>query len=294
MRTNSLLVATLFTGLLQSCFVSAQNWRTTAADGTVRIIDGGGTVIQVFGPNGTIVQTVPVVPPYLQSMGNVIFQQPDNTNLHASRVPGSLRWQLSTNSPPTSTLPGYLELDGKWYDLAGGFVQAFYAPSDHSVSASVSNCRLSGGSPLPAAVAPKLNLNGVAISLAGSPEPILIEHLENADTIRMKSRTGNIVCDGEVPSPIPLPDPMFKNGFEQARSMTQRKNTAYKVIEHAAGGTLILLNPDGSEHGRSEYPAHEFAERAALDSRVLGIAVSAQELTCVDASADGSAWMQIC
>ena len=103
MRTNSLLVATLFTGLLQSCFVSAQNWRTTAADGTVRIIDGGGTVIQVFGPNGNLVQTVPVVPPYLQSMGNIIFQQPDNTNLHASRVPGSLRWQLSTNSPATST-----------------------------------------------------------------------------------------------------------------------------------------------------------------------------------------------
>ena len=287
MRTNSLWVATLFTGLLQSSFASAQNWRTTAADGTVRIIDGGGTVIQVFGPNGTLVQTVPVVPPYLQSMGNIIFQQPDNTNLHASRVPGSLRWQLSTNSPPTSTLPGYLELDGKWYDLAGGFVQAFYAPSDHSVSASVSNCRLSGGAPLPAAVAPKLNLNGMAISLAASPEPILIEHLENADTIRMKSRTGNIVCDGEVPSPIPLPDPMFKNGFEQV---------TYQLIEldADAGWTLVLLNADGSEHGRSDYPAHEFAERAALDSRVLGIAVSAQALACVDASADGSAWLQIC
>jgi len=40
-------------------------------------------------------------------------------------------------------------------------------------------------------------------------------HLENADTIRMKSRTGNIVCEGEVPSPIPVPDPMFKSGFEQ-------------------------------------------------------------------------------
>ena len=287
MRTNSLLVATLFAGLLQSSFASAQNWRTAAADGTVRIIDGGGTVIQVFGPNGNLVQTVPVVPPYLQSMGNIIFQQPDNSNLHTSRVPGSLRWQLSTNSPPTSTLPGYLELDGKWYDLAGGFVQAFYAPSDHSVSASVSNCRLSGGSPLPAAVAPKLNLNGVAISLALPPDMILIEHLENADTIRMKSRTGNIVCDGEVPSPIPLPDPMFKTGFEQV---------TYQLIEldADAGWTLVLLNADGSEQGRSEYPAHEFAERAALDSCVLGIRVSAQELACVDASADGSAWLQLC
>ena len=214
MRAHSLLAAALIAGLLQTSFASAQNWRTTAADGTVRIIDGGGTVIQVFGPDGNLVLTHPVVPPYLQSMGNIIFQQPDNNTLHASRVPGSLRWQLSTNSPPTSTLPGYLELDGKWYELAGGFVQAFYAPNDHSVSASVSNCRLNGGAPLPTAVVPKLILNGVAISLALPPEMILIEHLENADTIRMKSRTGNIVCDGEVQSPIPLPDPMFKNGFE--------------------------------------------------------------------------------
>ena len=60
----------------------------------------------------------------------------------------------------------------------------------------------------------KLILNGVAISLAPSPEPILIEHLETADTIRMKSRTGDIGFDGEVPSPIPMPDPMFKNGFD--------------------------------------------------------------------------------
>ena len=214
MRINSFLAAALISGLFQPSFASAQKWRTTDANGTTRIIDGG-TVIQVYDPNGNLVQIHPVVPPYLQSLGNLIFQTPDNTNLHASRVPGTLRWQLSTNIPATSTFPGYLELDGKWYDLADGFVQAFYAPNDHSVSASASNCRVTGGAPLPAAVVPKLILNGVAISLAPSPEPILIEHLENADTIRMKSRTGNIVCDGEVPSPVLLPDPIFKNGFEQ-------------------------------------------------------------------------------
>jgi|GEM_PF-4080375 len=213
MRNQSFLAAAILASLFLAN-ASAQNWRAVDSKGVVRIIDGGGTVLQVFGPDGNLVQTHPVVPPYLQSMGNVIFQQPDNNNLHASRMPGTLRWQLSTISPPTSTLPGYFELDGKWYDLAGGFVQAFYAPGEASVNASASNCRLNGG-PLPAAVVPRLILNGVAISLAPSPEPILIEHLENADTIRMKSRTGNIVCDGEVPSPIPLPDPIFKNGFEQ-------------------------------------------------------------------------------
>ena len=88
----SLALASLF----HTDFASAQNWRTVDAMGTTRIIDGGGTVIQVFGPNGTIVQTVPVVPPYLQSMGNIIFQQPDNTNLHASRVPSSLRYNLDS------------------------------------------------------------------------------------------------------------------------------------------------------------------------------------------------------
>lgn len=213
MRAHSFLAAVLVAGLLQASLASAQNWRTTDAIGTTWIIDGSGIVLQVFDFNGNLVQTHPIVPPYLQSRGNIIFQQPDNTNLYASRVPGTLRWQLSTNSPDTSTLPGFLELDGKWYDLTGSFVQAFYAPSDHSVSASASNCRLSGGA-LPVAVVPKLILNGVAISLAPSPEPILIEHLENADAIRMKSRTGNIVCNGEVPSPITFPDPMFKNGFE--------------------------------------------------------------------------------
>ena len=212
-RIQSFLAAAILASLFQAN-ASAQNWRAVDSKGVVRIIDGGGTVLQVFGPDGNLVQTHPVVPPYLQSMGNVIFQQPDNNILHASRVPGTLRWQISAISPPTSTLPGYFEIDGKWYDLAGGFVQAFYAPGESSVNASASNCRVSGG-PLPAAVVPRLILNGVAISLAPSPEPILIEHLENADTIRMKSRTGNIVCDGEVPSPIPLPDIIFKNGFEQ-------------------------------------------------------------------------------
>jgi len=212
MLIPSLLLVAIIAGLFQTD-ASAQNWRTSDSQNVVRIIDGGGTVLQVFGQDGNLVQTHPVVPPFLQSMGNVIFQQPDNNNLHASRVPGTLRWQISAISPPTSTLPGYLELDGKWYDLAGGFVQAFYAPGEASVNASASNCRVSGGT-LPAAVVPRLILSGVAISLAPSPEPILIEHLENADTIRMKSRSGNIVCDGEVPSPIQLPDPMFKNGFE--------------------------------------------------------------------------------
>jgi len=212
MHILSLLLVAIIAGLFQTD-ASAQNWRTSDSQNVVRIIDGGGTVLQVFGQDGNLVQTHPVVPPFLQSMGNVIFQQPDNNNLHASRVPGTLRWQISAISPPTSTLPGYLELDGKWYDLAGGFVQAFYAPGEASVNASASNCRVSGGT-LPAAVVPRLILSGVAISLAPSPEPILIEHLENADTIRMKSRSGNIVCDGEVPSPIQLPDPMFKNGFE--------------------------------------------------------------------------------
>ena len=76
MRTHLLLAASLIVGLFQTNFASAQNWRTVDAIGTTRIINGGGIVIQVFDPNGNLVQTHPVVPPYLQSMGNIIFQQP--------------------------------------------------------------------------------------------------------------------------------------------------------------------------------------------------------------------------
>ena len=64
---------------------------------------------------------------------------------------------------------------------------------------------------MPSAVAPQLNLSGVPISLAPT-ESILVEQLPNAEVIRMKSRVGNIVCNGQVTSPqAPLE---FKDGFE--------------------------------------------------------------------------------
>jgi len=213
MRTHSLLALTLIAGLFQADFASAQNWRTTDSKEVVRIIDGGGTVLQVFGPNGNLIQTLPVVPPFLQSRGTVILQTPDNSNFYLSRVGATVQWQLSTVSPPESILPGFLELDGKWYALGTGFVQAFYAPNDHLVDASASNCTAAGAA-LPAGTNPRVTLSGMTINLAPA-EPILIEHLDNADVIRMKSRTANIICNGQVTSPIPQPDPMFKNGFEQ-------------------------------------------------------------------------------
>ena len=159
---------------------------------------------------GNPVTSYPIIAPYLQSQGSLIFQKPDNTNLYASGVPGTVNWQLGTTSPPASTVPGYFQLDGKWYSLVTGFVQAFYAPNDHSIDSSASNCT-AGGKPLPSAVAPQLNLSGVPISLAPT-ESILVEQLPNAEVIRMKSRVGNIVCNGQVTSPqAPLE---FKDGFE--------------------------------------------------------------------------------
>ena len=212
MRAHSFLAAVLVVCLLQTSFASAQNWRTTDAVGTTRIIDGGGTVLQVFDFAGNLVQTNPVVPPYLQTTGNLILQTPDNTSIYLSRLAATLQWQMSTQSPAASTLPGYLELDGKWYALSTGFVQAFYSPNDHLVDASASNCT-AGGAALPAGINPRLTLSGITINLAPA-EPILIEHLANADVIRMKSRSANINCAGQVTSPIPLPELVFKNGFE--------------------------------------------------------------------------------
>ena len=213
MRAHSFLAAALIAGLLQTSFASAQNWRITDAVGTTRIIDGGGTVLQMFDFAGNLVQTHPVVPPYLQTTGNLILQTPDNTSIYLSRLAATLQWQMSTQSPPASTQLGYLELDGKWYALSTGFVQAFYSPNDHLVDASASNCT-AGGAALPAGINPRLTLSGITINLAPA-EPILIEHLAKADVIRMKSRSANINCAGQVTSPIPLSDPVFKNSFEQ-------------------------------------------------------------------------------
>lgn len=142
----------------------------------------------------------------------MILQTPDNNNFYLSRLAHPVHWQLSTVSPPASTLPGYLELDGKWYALSTGFVQAFYSPNDHLVNASASNCT-AGGAALPAATNPRLTLFGMAINLALT-EPILIEHLVNADVIRMKSRSANISCAGQVESPIELADPIFRDDFD--------------------------------------------------------------------------------
>jgi hypothetical protein len=189
----------------------AQSWRVKDAAGLVHVYDLGTTqILQVYDLQGNLITTHPIIAPYLQSQGSLIFQKPDNSNLYASRVLGTVQWQLGTTSPPAATVPGFLNLDGKWYSLVNGFVQAFYAPNDHSIDSSAANCT-AGGMPLPTAIAPKLNLSGVLIGLAPT-EDILIEHLPNADVIRMRSRSGNIVCNGQVTSPeAPIE---FKNGFE--------------------------------------------------------------------------------
>lgn len=174
-------------------------------------------LIQVFDANGSLVATHPVVAPYLHTTGLLLFQRADNTNLYAMRIANSTQWRLCdpllppATTPQASLLPGYLELDGKWYRLSAGFVQAFFVPSNHSVLASASNCT-AAGAPLPVAVAPKLTLNGVQIGLAPTVD-IVLENLPNADVIRMQSRTGNIECDGQVESPV-LPDAIFSSGFQ--------------------------------------------------------------------------------
>ena len=174
MRTHLLLASTLIAGLYKADFTNAQNWRTTDSDGIVRITDGGGTALQVFGPDGNLIQSHPVVPPFLQSMGTVILQTPDNSNFYLSRVGATVHWQVSTESPPSSTLPGYLELDGKWYALGTGFVQAFYSPNDHLVDSTASNCTAAGAA-LPAGINPRVTLD--VISPLGSKGLPFVEYV---------------------------------------------------------------------------------------------------------------------
>ena len=86
----------------------AQNWRVTDGEtGRVRVYDRGTMqVLQVLDAQGNLVTSYPIIAPYLQSQGALIFQKPDNTNLYASRVPGAVQWQLGVSAPPASPLRG--------------------------------------------------------------------------------------------------------------------------------------------------------------------------------------------
>ena len=62
--------------------------------------------LKVYDLEGNLIATHAVIAPYLQSTGILILQNPDTSNFYLSRVAATVQWQLSTVSPPASTLRG--------------------------------------------------------------------------------------------------------------------------------------------------------------------------------------------
>jgi len=159
------------------------------------------------------VTTIPVVAPHLLSNNSLIMTQLSGANCYLGRGVGGVA--VSINPLQPSNAPMLLELDNRWYVITSGLIQSFMAPGAIEFQAgSWRMCRRANGDPLPASPAsPVLTLSGSpSYSIALQPAPFLISYLDGADVISLRSRTGDVVCNGNVPSPIVVTD--FKSGFE--------------------------------------------------------------------------------
>ncbi len=157
--------------------------------------------------------SVSVIPPHLLSRGNLILTIGNLDNCCLGR--GATGVAISRDPLPASTLPMLLELDSFWYQITGTLVQSFMQPNLIEISSgSWSNCRRANGAALSInPPAPILTLSGSANQrIALEPMPFVIQYLPGFDSVRLRSRTGDVVCDGQVQGPVaPL---IFSSGFE--------------------------------------------------------------------------------
>jgi hypothetical protein len=183
-------------------FASMLTWHPTCQAQTLTISNGAGQSTSVT-----------VIPPHLLSDGTLIMTLTNGSNCYAGR--GLSGIALSTEPLPPSVLPMLLELDNQWYAITGGLLQSFMQPNlIELTSGSWRNCRRANGDAL------ALNPTAPVLALGGSPSqrialqpvPFLIQYLPGADSVRLRSRTGDVVCDGSVPGPV-APH-TFASGFE--------------------------------------------------------------------------------
>ncbi len=192
-----------------------QTWLITNQHGTTRrqTLD---VSMQIYDLQGNLLSTISVQPPYLYTTGSLVVPLANSgNNVYVGR--GNAYAATVANTPfPISTLPQYLELDGRWYTITvSGFVNAFFLPGDFSIDAgSWSNCRQLSGDPLPIATSPRLRLgngaNGFTNITINASSKIRMRYLTNGDVWSVTSAVG-VVCDGAVGSPI---DPVFSDGWE--------------------------------------------------------------------------------
>jgi hypothetical protein len=221
-RTMQNLILPLACSALVACTTNialAQNWTITNYESQrVRVQTLDGQTLSVQDLNGNPIATHPVLVPYLWSLGTLIIPRPTNNNFYVSRGTAGIAL-LSTEQPANSILPTLLELDGRWYSVTTvGFIQGIFTLGELSIAGgSYSNCRLANGQPLPAPGTARLQLTNNAgnqtVTLS-STEKIRVQYLATVDAIRVRSATGDVICDGAVASPIVPVDPIFLDGWE--------------------------------------------------------------------------------
>lgn len=111
-------------------------------------------------------------------------------------------------------LPAYTSIDGRWYAMADAPRPWWsYGVGIYSPSSTASNCRRSDGQPQ--AFGP------IGLYLGQFFYPVYrikafayrsIPQLPGYKVLEYRSESGNVICDNEIPSPIP--DPIFASGFQ--------------------------------------------------------------------------------
>ncbi len=167
--------------------------------------------LTISNGNGKVT-IIPVVSPHLLSSGTLIMTRLNGDNCHLGRGIGGVA--ISAAPLPPSELPMLLELDNRWYVVTGGLLQGFMSPGSIEMQGgSWRTCRRVNGDPLPSNPAsPVLTLGGTpSFAVALLPSPFLVSYLDGFDVMRVRSRTGDVVCNGNVASPIQAD---FRSGFE--------------------------------------------------------------------------------
>lgn len=135
-------------------------------------------------------------------------------------LPALLLATAAPAAPVAFSSGAALELDGRWYFTLAGQLVAQGAPG-YLLQAPVgfSNCRRSNGQMLVSNARPfRWNDGTATIWLATNANPDgsdgpRFQYLFDRPILRLRSSTGDLLCDGEVAAPPGL-DTLFRWGFE--------------------------------------------------------------------------------
>ncbi len=169
---------------------------------------GSGVQLVILATNGTPIPQPAhtLLFPIVSAEGVVRFQRRlgggtiETLYVSRSGTPGT--GVLSSNFPGASTFPMHLELDGRKYAIfANGQAQTSLSEGggDYTIAAGgFSNCRRSNGAPLSAFSPPFLRFGSFVTELSVTTT-IRYDWLASNDIVIVQSRTGDVVCNGQLP-----------------------------------------------------------------------------------------------